>query len=132
MTDAVGRRRFLALAAGAFAALAGALPAAAQALLQPRLHLPAQCFAYVGDPARPGTWKLPYRHPDGSVDRKRLPGAINAVLGTYRGRKARIPPEAVPGVLQRLAQAADEIGKLPPRARRPGPAYRRLAAAIGR
>jgi len=67
---------------------------AAEALLHPKYDLPAASFAYVGDPANPATWKLPYRHADGSVDRTRLPLAIEAILGTYRGRKARIPASA--------------------------------------
>jgi len=102
----------------------------AQPLLHPKYHLPAASFAYVGDAARPGTWKLPYRHADGSVDRRRLPLAIAAALGTYRGQHARIPGAAMPGVLDRLARAADEIGKLPPRAAHPSPIYRKLAAAV--
>ena len=33
-------------------------------------------FAYVGNPAQPSTWKLPYRLSDGKIDVKRLPPAI--------------------------------------------------------
>ena len=105
---------------------------AADPLLQPKYHLPAHCFAYVGDAARPATWKLPYRRADGRVDRRRLPLAIEAVLGTYRGRRARIPDGAIPDVLQKLARAANEIGRMPPRARHPAPLYRKLAAALAR
>ena len=108
-----------------FAAVAGAQPPT-----HPKYHLPADAFAYVGDAAQPRTWKLPYRHADGTVDRARLPLAIEAVLGTYRGRQVRLPAEAVPEVLRRLARAADEIGKLPPRAKRTSPPYRKLAAAL--
>ncbi len=50
-------------------------------------QLPASCFAYVGDPAHPGTWKLPYRLIDGSIDERRLPKAIQAILSNYRGVK---------------------------------------------
>jgi hypothetical protein len=107
-------------------AAAGAQP------LHPKYGLPAASFAYVGDPARPGTWKLPYRLADGSVDRRRLPLAIEAALGTYRGQHARIPAAAMPDVLKKLARAADEIGKLPPRAAHPAPLYRKLAAAVQR
>ncbi len=111
--------------------LAGLGTGAAQApLVQPKYHLPAAAFAYVGDPARPATWRLPYRHEDGSVDRRRLPLAIEAMLGTYRGRQARIPASARHDVLARLAHAADEIGKLPPHATHPPPLYRKLAAAL--
>ncbi len=98
--------------------------------LHPKFHLPATSFAYVGDPARPGTWKLPYRTADGTVDRRRLPLAIAALLGTYRGHQAKIPDDAVPGVLATLGRAAVEIGKLPLRGRHPGRAYRRLADAL--
>lgn len=101
-------------------------------LLHPKYHLPASSFAYVGDMAHPRTWKLPYRIADGGVDRRRLPLAIAAALGTYRGRHARIPAAAMPEVLDKLARAADEIGKLPPRAAHPAPIYRRLAVALKR
>jgi len=105
---------------------------AAQEKIQPRYHLPAQSFAYVGDSADPATWKLPYRHVDGSVDRRRLPLAIEAMIGTYRGRNVRVPAAARRAVLEKLAQAADEIGRMPPRAAHPAPLYRRLAAALAR
>ena len=104
--------------------------AAQQLLLHPKYHLPARCFAYVGDEARPSTWKLPYRLADGQVDRHRLPIAIQAVLGTYRGRRARIPEAALPQVLTTLGRAAAEIGRLPPRAEHPAPVYRELADAL--
>jgi hypothetical protein len=105
-------------------------PAAGAAPLQSKYHLPAACFAYVGDIKLPATWKLPYRHADGSVDRHRLPLAIEAALASYRGRRARIPEAALPEVLGRLGRAAQEIGKLPPGAAHPAPIYRRLAAAL--
>jgi len=120
------------LAAIAAAALLATAAMAQPDLLQPKYHLPAGCFAYVADTGRPATWKLPYRHADGSVDRRRLPLAIEAVLGTYRGRRARIPETARPDVLRKLARAADAIGKLPPRNTHPAPLYRRLAAALAR
>ena len=69
---------------------------------------------------------------DGSVDRRRLPLAIEAMTGAYRGRSVRVPPAARHAVLERLAQAADEIGRMPPRAAHPSPLYRRLAAALAR
>ena len=110
--------------------LSDSYAAAQQLLLHPRYHLPAQCFAYVGDEARPSTWKLPYRLADGQVDRHRLPIAIQAVLGTYRGQKAHIPEPALPEVLTTLGRAAVEINKLPPRAANAAPIYRELAAAL--
>jgi hypothetical protein len=110
--------------------LAGA--AAADPLLRPKYHLPAASFAYVGDPAHPSTWKLPYRHADGSADGRRLPLAIEAVLGTYRGHRAAIPPAARHAVLEKLAAAADELGRMPPTDADPKPLYRKLATALAR
>ena len=105
--------------------------AAADAPRDAKYHLPASSFAYVGDPANPATWKLPYRHADGSVDARRLPLAIEAMLGTYRGRKAKIPEAARHGVLEKLAEAADERGLMPPKAAHPKPLYKKLAASLG-
>ena len=102
--------------------------ATAQPLLNAKYRLPAAAFAYVGDPQAPASWKLPYRHADGTVDRRRLPLAIEAALGTYRGQQAHIPAAALPDVLIRLAGAAKEIGKLPPH--RTTTPYRKLAAAL--
>ena len=98
--------------------------------LHPKYHLPARCFAYVGDEAKPSTWKLPYRLAGGQVDRHRLPIAIQAVLGTYLGRQARIPEAAMPEVLTTLGRAAAEIRQLPPRAAHARPIYRKLADAL--
>lgn len=80
-------------------------------LLHPKYLLPARCFAYVGNAAAPRTWKLPYRNHDDTVDTKRLPKAINAVLKTYRGERVSIPEAAVPDVLIRLAVAAKSVGR---------------------
>jgi hypothetical protein len=113
------------LGALVIAALAGSSAAA-------REHLPAAAYAYVGDAGNPATWKLPYRHADGSVDRRRLPLAIEAMIETYRGRRANVPQEARHAVLQKLAAAADEIGRMPPHAAHPAPLYRKLAAALAR
>lgn len=83
-------------------------------LLHPKYHVPARCFAYVGDARDPGTWKLPYRKASGKTDTRRLPKAIQAVISNYRGEKVSgIPEPAVPGVLVRLARAAREEGKMP-------------------
>jgi len=109
------------------ALLTFAAAASAQPLLSPKYHLPASAFAYVGDPAEPKSWKLPYRHADGTVDRHRLPLAIAALLETYRGQTVRIPAAATDDVLRRLGRAAKEIGKLP----QPSASiYRKLAAAL--
>jgi hypothetical protein len=123
VTRALGFAAALMIAASSWAADAP--------LLHPRYHLPASSFAYVGDAADPATWKLPYRHADGGVDARRLPLAIEAMVGTYRGRRAAVPASARHDVLERLAQAADEIGRMPPKAAHPAPLYRQLAAALG-
>jgi hypothetical protein len=104
--------------------------AAADPLLDPKYHLPAASFAYVGDPARPATWKLPYRHADGSADGRRLPLAIEAMLGGYRGQRAAVPAAARHAVLEKLAAAASELHRMPPTDADPKPLYRKLAAAL--
>jgi len=100
-------------------------------LLHPKYHLPAQCFAYVGDYSKPHSWKLPYLLADGAVDVKRLPKAVQAILSNYRGAKVSgIPEEAIPAVLARLARAARQAGHMPPEACNPAPVYRQLAEAL--
>ncbi len=116
--------------------LAIAVAVAAQATraagppLDAKYHLPASSFAYVGDAADPATWKLPYRHGDGSVDRRRLPLAIEAMLGTYRGGRAKVPAAARREVLEHLAAGARELGRMPPEDAHAKPLYRKLAAAL--
>ena len=106
---------------------------ATDSLLHPKYHLPARCFAYVGDAARTNTWKLPFRLADGTVDTKRLPKAIGAILTNYRGAKVQaIPEEAIPDVLRRLAKAAQSLGHMPPAATSPAPVYRELADVLAR
>jgi len=100
-------------------------------LLHHKYRLPAHCFAYVGDATDTRTWHLPYLNDDGSVDTKRLPGAIGAILRNYRGTHVTsIPEEAIPAVLARLAEAANRAGKMPGQAPRPADAYVQLAAAM--
>jgi hypothetical protein len=83
-------------------------------LLHPKYKLPARCFAYVGNAADPHTWKLPHLDASGTVDERRLPKAIQAVLTNYRGVKVGgIPEPAIPDVLSKLAQAAERLGRLP-------------------
>jgi hypothetical protein len=83
-------------------------------LLHPKYGLPARCFAHVGDPARPGTWKLPYLLADGSVDAKRLPKAIGAVIRDYRSRQVKgLTDEHTGQVLVTLAGAAVRTGRMP-------------------
>lgn len=100
-------------------------------LLHPKYRLPARCFAYVGDAARTGTWKLPFLCADGSIDTKRLPKAIQVILSNYRGAKVqKVPEEAIPDVLKRLAEAARSLGHMPPDAANPAPVYRLLSEAL--
>ena len=103
----------------------------AQALLHPKHKVPAECFAYVGDPSRTATWKLPYRLADGSVDQGHLPGAIRAVLSNYRGARVKTVPEsAISDVLVRLGKAAAEIRKLPGQTHKPLASYQQLYDAL--
>lgn len=83
-------------------------------LIHPKYHLPARCFAYVGNAADPKTWHLPYLHADGSPDLARLPKAIQAILSNYRGAHlSSVPEAAIPEVLVTLARTAHRLGKLP-------------------
>ncbi len=95
-------------------------------VLHPRYQLPARCFAYIGDPQRPATWKLPYLRADGTVDERRLPKAIQSVLRDYRGEQVRLPEEHVPGVLARLAAAAARQGRMPHQDPTPAAIYQAL------
>ncbi|MGA9884568.1 MAG: hypothetical protein WBQ34_12690 [Candidatus Acidiferrales bacterium] len=102
-----------------------------EALLHPKYHLPATCFAYVGDYSKPRSWKLPYLLADGAVDAKRLPKAIQAILSNFRGVKVSgIPETAIHAVLERLATAARKTGHMPPEACNPAQIYRQLADAL--
>jgi hypothetical protein len=100
-------------------------------LLHPKYRLPARCFAYVENAGTPATWKLPYLCADGSVDQKRLPKAVGAVLSNYRGARVRnLPEQALRDVLVRLAAAATECGRMPDQDATPAPVYAQLAAAL--
>ena len=101
------------------------------ALLHPRYHIPCDCFAYVGKADAPHTWKLPYLLADGTIDHKRLPKAVQAILSNYRGAKVGgIPEAAIPDVLLRLARAASAAGKMPGQTGAPAPVYVQLAEAL--
>lgn len=101
------------------------------ALLHPKYQLPVSCFAYAGDASRPGTWKLPHLHADGSVDERRLPGAIRCLLTNYRGARVRgIPETAVPDTLVRLAKAAARLGKMPEQNPTTADSFRQLADVL--
>ena len=83
-------------------------------LLHPKYQLPSRCFAYVGDPEKPTTWKLPYLMADGTADLKRLPKAAQALASNYRGSKVGgIPDIAIPDVFRKLGRAATSAGKMP-------------------
>lgn len=100
-------------------------------LLHPKYHLPAYCFAYVGDPSKPSSWKMPYLLEDGSVDSKRLSPAIRCIVSNYRGAKVRdVPEESVPAVLNKLGEAARRVGRLPARSSDPSDTYRLLEDAL--
>jgi hypothetical protein len=100
-------------------------------LLHPKYRLPAHCFAYAGDYAKPHSWKLPYLLADGTVDAKRLPKAVQCILSNYRGAKVSgIPEPAIGAILARLAHAARRSGHMPPEAANPAPIYRQLAEAL--
>jgi len=110
------------------------MPPAIQGLdlvLHPKYHLPVSCFAYVGHASDPHTWHLPYRCLDGSVDAKRLPKAVQAILSNYRGaRVSSIPEAAIPDVLVRLGQAAASLGKMPTQSAKPAAVYEQLTSAL--
>lgn len=99
-------------------------------LLHPKYKLPARCFAYVGSARDTATWKLPYLLADGSVDTKRLPMAIGAIVRTHRGENVDIPEQAVPNALLNLARAACRVGKFPKEGIKSSPVYRDLALAL--
>jgi hypothetical protein len=111
---------------------AAALPSRPEGeALHPKYKIPVRCFAHVGDANDFGTWKLPYRLADGSVDLKRLPKAIQSIISNYRGVKVSGIPEAdIPEVLVRLARAAASLGKMPSQCEATAPAYRQLAEVL--
>jgi len=100
-------------------------------ILHPKYKLPACCFAYVGNPAQPGTWKLPYRLSDGNIDERRLPKAIQSILSNYRGAKVTsIPEEDIPAVLARLASGVESIGRMPHQLGNTAAIYQQLADVL--
>ncbi|MGH9491402.1 MAG: hypothetical protein ACRD17_12895, partial [Terriglobales bacterium] len=108
----------------------GTPPGDSAELLHGKYHLPARCFAYVPDPTRPGTWKLPYLLATGAVNGARLPKAIQCILTNYRGARAQIPEPAIPAILEALETAARRCGHMPDQDPATAPAYRQLAAAL--
>lgn len=102
-----------------------------EALLHPKYKIPARCFGYVGNASDPKTWKLPFCLADGSIDVKRLPKAVQAILSNYRGTKVTgIPEQDIPDVLMRLARAAASLGKMPHQSGKPAAVYQQLAEVL--
>ena len=100
-------------------------------LLHPKYKLPARCFAYVGNEADTKSWKLPYLLSDGRPDLKRLPKAIQAVIGNYRGANVTgIPEQQMPDVLTRLGRAAVQAEKMPFQVKKTAPIYSQLQARL--
>lgn len=100
-------------------------------LLHPKYGIPARCFAYVGNPNKTSTWKLPYLLEDGTADLKRLPKAAQALASNYRGVKVGgIPDEAIPDVFRRLGKAAENAGKMPAPGVAVAPIYQQLAEIL--
>jgi len=115
----------------ATSATPGDPPTPVDELLHPKYHLPAECFGYVGNAGDQSTWKLPFLCADGSIDLKRLPKAIGAILSNYRGVKVEgIPEAAIPDVLVRLAKAASQAGKLPRQGGKSAPVYEQLVEVL--
>jgi hypothetical protein len=113
------------------AATALSVTADERTIVHPKYKLPSACFAYVGDPADPHTWHLPYLLTDGSIDGRRLPKAAGAILSNYRGaRVSTIPESAIPDVLVRLGRAAARAGKMPSTNAAAAPVYAQLEAAL--
>ncbi len=97
-------------------------------LLHPKYQLPADCFAYAGNPNDPKSWSLPYLLRDRTVDKKRLPKAISAIISNYRGTKVKkIPETAIPMVLKTLEKAARQIRKMPDQFPKTSQIYKNLA-----
>ncbi len=100
-------------------------------ILHPKYKLPVMCFAYVPKASNPSTWKLPYRKVDGSIDVKRLPKAIQAILSNYRGAKVSgIPEKDIPDILVRLACGAAQLGKMPGQCGEAAQIYQQLADVL--
>jgi hypothetical protein len=79
----------------------------------------------------PYSVRNPYRLLDGSIDTKRLPKAIQAILSNYRDVKVSgLDEKAVPDILVRLGRAARSLGKMPDQCGDPAPAYAQLADVL--
>jgi hypothetical protein len=105
-------------------------PCSTDESLHPKYRLPARCFAFVGQLEKTSTWKLPYLRMDGSIDERRLPKAILAVLRDYRGAHVQLPEKQVPDVLVKLAKAAKQLGRMPGQDSTPADVYVALEEAL--
>lgn len=67
---------------------------------------PASDFAYVPDPDKPSTWKLPI------FNARHIGGALAAMTSDYRGHPAEIPEKAREEVMRKiLAKRAEQEGQ---------------------
>lgn len=100
-------------------------------LLHPKYQVPARCFAYVGDASNHKTWKLPYLLANGNVDTRRLSGAVRCIITNYRGTNVKgVPHDAIPEVLKRLGEAAQQAGKMPSQNPKTADTYRQLSEIL--
>lgn len=63
----------------------------------------AEDFAYVPDPEKPSTWKLPI------FDAHHVGGAMAAMTSDYRGHRVEIPEEDRDAVLRRILDRKAEL-----------------------
>lgn len=74
------------------------------------IKMPASQFAYVPDPDKPSTWKLPL-YSRGKLDPDRIRAAAQAVTGKgFRGQRAQIPRKDLPKVKSKIRGAARRAG----------------------
>lgn len=64
---------------------------------------PASDFAYVPDPEKPSTWKLPI------FDAHHVGGALAAMTSDYRGHRVEIPDEDREAVMRRILDRKTEL-----------------------
>lgn len=64
---------------------------------------PASDFAYVPDPEKPSTWKLPI------FNARHVGAALAAMTSDYRGREVEIPEEDRKKVMMRILDKREEL-----------------------
>lgn len=71
------------------------------------VQFPARCYAYVPDPTKPDTWKLPlFANPnDRTPDAGMVGNAIAALGKGFRGNKVQIPMEDMAAVKAKVRAA---------------------------